>query len=326
MALQWGDLMDFQSSVKGTVLRIERTSIHDGQGLRTVVFLKGCPLRCRWCSTPESQLRQLEKGYAYHRCTRCGTCIKACPEGALSLSEKNGRIVTDLNKCKHCFICVTKCPHGALKKYGKIMTVQEVIREISKDEIFYFHSGGGVTISGGEPLEQPEFVMEILRESKRIGINTAIESSFYVSFKNIEMVLPWLDVLYVDIKHMDNSIHKQMVGFENFLILENIKKVDQSPYPLRLNIRVPIIPGINDSDQNLSLTAKYCKTLNKIKELELLPYHRLGIETYKNLGRNYPLKDLMPPSQEEILERVDFISKQNPCSTVKFGGGLGNNN
>ncbi len=308
------------SHLMGSILRIERTSIHDGQGLRTVLFLKGCPLRCRWCSTPESQRTDPEKGYVLDRCIRCGICVRSCPEGALALSDDGLKILNDVDKCKACFVCVSKCPQNAVKKYGSIMSVREVVREICKDEIFFFHSGGGVTISGGEPLNQPDFVPEVLKECSKLGIHTALETSLHAPYENIKLVLPWLNVLYVDLKQMDPEFHKQWVGPDNSLILANLRRIDQTIYPLEIIVRIPLIPGVNDSNSNLSATAKFCNSLKIIKEIELLPYHRLGMETYRNLGIAYPLQNLIPPSRERILERADFLSRQNSGVPIKVGG------
>ena len=316
-------LMYHNAAVTGSVLRIERASIHDGKGLRTVLFLKGCPLRCRWCSTPESQSFGLEKGYARDRCIGCGICVRSCPERALSISNETQKVLTDLSKCKKCFICAAKCPQRAIKQYGSLMTVKEAVGEISKDEIFFFHSGGGVTISGGEPLCQPEFVSEVLRECRALGIHTAIETSFHVPYENIEKALPWLNALYVDLKHMDKDLHKEWVGHENSLILDNIKKADQSEYPLEIIVRIPMIPGVNDTGSNLSAVAEFCKSIKKLKEIELLPYHRLGTDTYKHLGMEYLLKDLAPPSQEHISERARFLTELNTGVPVRIGSGLG---
>ncbi|ODA39348.1 Pyruvate formate-lyase activating enzyme [Desulfosporosinus sp. BG] len=310
------------SIMVGPVLRIERTSIYDGQGLRTVLFLKGCPLRCRWCSTPESQEATLQKGYARNRCVGCGMCVRSCPEGALTMDEDGLKVITDSSKCQNCFVCVAKCLQSAHKRYGSLLSVQEVVREIVKDEIFFFHSGGGVTISGGEPLCQADFVAEVLRECRELGIHTAIETSFYAPYESIAKVLPWLNVLYVDLKHMDRKFHKQWVGRDNSLILDNLREIDQTSEPLEIVVRLPLVPGANDSDSNLSATAEFCKSLKKLIEIELLPYHRLGLETYRNLGRDYLLQELVPPSSESITERANFLALQNPGVPIRVGRGF----
>jgi pyruvate formate lyase activating enzyme len=306
----------------GSVLRIERTSIYDGQGLRTVIFLKGCPLSCRWCSTPESQRSTPQKGYARDRCLGCGRCVRSCPEEALLMAKDGLKVLTDASRCKNCFVCVAKCLQSAQIRYGSLMSVREVVREIAKDEIFFFHSGGGVTISGGEPLSQSDFVSEILRECRELGIHTAIETSLHVPYESIEKVLPWLNVLYVDLKHMDQEFHKQWVGQDNSLILDNLRKLDQANDCLELIVRIPMVPSANDSDANLSATAEFCRSLQKLKEIELLPYHRLGLETYRNLAMDYLLKELLPPSQERILERADFLALQNPSVPIRVEGRL----
>ncbi len=310
------------TEIVGSVLRIERTSIHDGRGLRTVLFLKGCPLSCRWCSTPESQRPNPERGYDRNRCSGCGQCVRACPEAALSMAEDGPSVVLDASRCKNCFLCAERCPNRAIKRYGSSMAVREAVREISKDEIFYFHSGGGITVSGGEPLRQPEFVAELLRECREQGIHTAMETSFYAPYGSIEKVLPWLDVLYVDVKMTDGESHREWTGVDNALILENIRRADRSGHPLELFVRIPMVPGANDSDCNLSATAEFCRSLTKLKEVELLAYHRLGTDSYRLLGREYSLKGLVPPTRERILERAGFLARQNPGVPVRVGGGF----
>jgi pyruvate formate lyase activating enzyme len=307
------------NDIEGVVLRIERTSIHDGQGLRTVLFLKGCPLSCQWCSTPESQKKVIEKGYISGRCAGCGTCVESCPNEALSLV--NGKVQTDNALCQDCLSCVAACPTEAHKGYGKIMTVAKAVAEISKDEIFYFHSGGGVTISGGECLLQPEFVAGVLEECRLRGIDTAIETSLFASWQTVEKLLPFLNTLYVDLKHPDGLEHKNLVGVDNDVILANLKKLDLSDLSFGLHLRLPLIPGVNDGDDTLLAALSIAASLNKLKEIEILPYHRLGVETYAHLGMPYQLENLPAPSQEYIIERAEFLRKQNFNVPVKVGGG-----
>ena len=238
----------------GTVLRIEKCSIHDGDGLRTVVFLKGCKLRCSWCSTPESQESEAVQGF------------------------------------------------------GKIMSVSEVMDEIVKDEIFYFHSNGGVTISGGEPLFQPDFTLDLLRKCKKNGINTAIETAAYGDYQTIEKLLSYLDVIYVDIKHMVNDEHIKHTGVPNNMILDNIKRIAHSFSNLR--VRIPIIPNVNMGEGQIRDFARYCKSLNSLEFVELLPFHRFGSETYMRLGRKAPT--YRSPSKEEIVEAKRIFLNEAP--------------
>jgi pyruvate formate lyase activating enzyme len=314
--------MSSKSTANGSVLKIERSSIHDGCGLRTVLFLKGCSLSCAWCSTPESQQSEREKGYAKQLCQACSRCISACPSGAISLSADRSEVITDQDKCTACFSCAEVCPSNAIKKYGLSCSADEIMEEVTKDEIFYFYSGGGLTISGGEPLCQAEFTAEILKKCKRLGIHTALESSFHLPFDKIAMVLPWLDSLYVDIKHMDNRQHTLWTGEGNTLILENIKKADYTDLALDIIVRIPLIPGFNDSDQNLRRTALFCADLKKLKEIELLPYHRLGSDTYGHLGLEYRCRDLVPPSPEHLMERAEYLKGKISTVLVRAGSGF----
>lgn len=306
---------------KGMILRIEKTSIHDGSGLRTVVFIKGCPLRCWWCSAPESHNMEIEKGYLYDKCTGCSVCIKSCPEGALTLSLDN-KINISKDKCNMNLACYEKCPSSAYKKYGRIITVDDLVKEIAKDEIFYYHSDGGVTFSGGEPLIQAKFVSEVMKQCRRRGINTAMETSLFAPFTQIEKVLPYLDVLYVDIKHMDNESHKKYTGVNNSLILKNILKVDSLSYPIKIFVRIPLIPFINDSEENLLSTIEFCKGIHRLQGIELLPYHRLGVDTYRTLGLKYKLTNIAIPTVERIQEVAAFMSSNSQGIPIRTGGGF----
>lgn len=302
----------------GRILRIERASLHDGDGLRTVVFLNGCPLRCLWCSTPESQRETYQFGFWAGRCTGCGKCAAVCPSGAIQM--KDGTPVRDESLCVHCRACEKACLNRAWQIYGHDMSVEELEKEIAKDEIFYFHSGGGVTFSGGEPLMQFEFVAEVMRRCHEHGIHTAMETSMYAKWEAVERVLPHLDFLFVDLKVMDRERHLAAAGVDCALIHENLKKIEASPYPLKIHVRIPVIPGINNDKENLKQTVEFCDSLTKISEIELLPYHRLGVETYRNLKREYALKETVTPSVEEMEGYAAYMNREAKRVRVYVGG------
>ena len=306
---------------KGVVLRIERSSIHDGSGLRTVVFLKGCPLSCQWCSTPESLKSQPERGYLESRCRRCGDCVQACPTKALSLQENS--LKRDMIRCRNCFTCANICTHNAVQIYGKQMSAAEVVVEISRDEVFFFHSGGGVTLSGGECLQQISFVQTILRECRQRGINTAIETSLFAPWSDIEKVLPLLDTLFIDLKHPDSQRHITITGVDNTVVLENLMRLEESSFTGAIHLRIPLVPGINDSDSTLRKMLLIASKLNKINEIEILPYHRLGVTTYEWLEQDYLLSHVELPTREYIEERVEFLRRQHLVNVpIRAGGGF----
>ncbi len=296
-------------SETGRILRIEKLSCFDGSGLRTVVFLKGCPLSCRWCSTPESQRPGTDFGVARSRCRRCFSCVEACPEKALTFEINTERFVTDTALCTDCRRCITTCPSGARQAWGYSATAEEVYREVEKDALVYFHSGGGITLSGGEPLAQPEFVAALLETCLSHGINTAIETSSQVPWKNMEKVLPYTDTLFCDLKHMDNGIHRKITGAENKRILENIRQADRSTAPFSLVIRMPVIPGLNDSQENISSLGRFCSGLDKLNQIQLLPYHRLGIETYSRMAIPYTLEETLPPDQTAMEAYLNILTR-----------------
>lgn len=284
----------------GRILRIEKLSSFDGEGLRTVVFLKGCPLACRWCSTPESQRSGTDFGVDRNKCTGCFACTEACPENALAWDMKSERFITDHTRCTDCGSCTAACPEGARKVWGYTATTDEIYREVEKDSLFYFHSGGGVTMSGGEPLVQKAFTAELLKKCRDHGINTALETCGMVPWEAIEAVLPLLDTLFFDLKHMANEAHLALTGKGNRRILENLERIDESSHPVSLIVRMPVIPGANDARENLEALGGFCKQLDKLGQVQLLPYHRLGMETYRRMSLPYTLEELKSPTKEEM--------------------------
>jgi len=303
--------------IKGTIVNIERFAIHDGPGIRTVIFMKGCPLRCQWCSTPESQSMSLEVGYAANKCTRCGKCVEVCPVKAVTVSA-SGEILTDRLLCDNCGQCVEVCPAGARTMVGREVTVAQVIEEVEKDSVFYWNSGGGVTLSGGEPTMQPRFSLEILRQCKKMGIHTAMETSGCVEWDTLSELLKYLDLVYFDIKHALSAEHERLTGKKNELILENCQKIVANYPGVELIIRIPVIPGCNDSDENILATAKFVRRLEKVTRLEMLPYHRFGVHMYRVLLRAYPLADVESPGEERMHELAELAKS---CGIkVQIGG------
>lgn len=301
------------------ILRIEKISPNDGKGLRTVVFFKGCPLKCVWCSTPESQKMASEIYYQAAKCVSCGVCTVNCPQEALSL--QNNRILQiDRQKCRSCFTCTDVCTTGALGIYGKQMTVKEVLKQILKDEIFYYHSGGGVTLSGGDVLRQADFARELLIGCKEAGIHTMAELDMFGDYECVAKLLPYLDAFYVDLKIMDSIQHKKWTGVDNHTILENTKKAAQECKKGALHVRVPLIWNINDSQENIIKTAEFCKNLASCQELEFLPYHRLGQITYEYLGKTYALEQLSAMTWKDAWERVKCLEELQLPFETKIAG------
>ncbi|MCD8351026.1 MAG: glycyl-radical enzyme activating protein [Planctomycetaceae bacterium] len=307
---------------KAHILRIEKISPNDGAGLRTVVFFKGCTMRCAWCSTPESLKLGEELCYRAAKCTACGTCASSCPNKAVRLDTATGTVVIDGAACTNCGLCAQLCPTGALSIYGKQMTVTQVMQQIHKDEIFYYHSGGGVTLSGGDVLCQPEFARDLLMACKDSGIHTMAELNMYGSYESVEMVLPYLDEYFVDLKVMDTAKHRQWTGVDNTSILENTARASAAGRPSTLHARVPLVWGINDDADNIRATANYCQSLASCAELEFLPYHRLGQATYTNIGKPYLLEDLPTMTYADAYERVAFLQSMNLPFPVKISGRL----
>lgn len=301
----------------GMVARIARMAIHDGPGTRTVIFLKGCPLRCLWCSSPETQAGDAELLYEAGRCVGCGDCLAACPRGAITKTAA-GTMDTDCDLCMACGRCVETCAHGARRLVGRTATPAEVMADIEKDEVFYYRSGGGVTISGGEPLVQADFALEILSACKSRGIHTALETSAYAPWERLAALMAPLDLIFVDLKHLDDAIHRRITGVGCRLIRDNLRRLARQSERPGIVIRVPIVPGMNDSVENIRETARFVRDLACVERVELLPYHRLGVHSYAASGKEYRLEEIEPPSVERMKALAELIRSEG--LPVRIGG------
>ena len=282
----------------GLVFDLRRFSIHDGPGIRTTVFLKGCLLDCWWCHNPESRSPEREPFFRAQRCIRCGACVDACPEGALARE--------DPGLCRACGACAEACYAGAREMVGREMTVPEVMEEVLKDRAFYEESGGGVTASGGEPLMQAEFLFELLKDCKREGLNTALDTNGYAPWEKIEPLLDCVDLFLYDLKLMDEDRHRQFTGASNRLILENLKRLSERGASLHL--RIPVIPEVNDDEENLLAAAALARTLPGVRRVDLLPYHHAALAKYENLGQSYRLPETRTPAEERMRELARTFS------------------
>ena len=285
------------AEAEGIVFNLQPYSLHDGAGIRTVVFLKGCPLRCRWCSNPESQNFYPEVGVFPEKCIAgkgCDWCVDACPETALSLETGTVRLDRDL--CTRCLRCAEECPAGALTVYGTPMSVGDVLNAVEGDAAFYRHGGGGMTLSGGEPLAQPEFALGLLQEARRRRIRTDMETCGCCKEEDLREAAPLLDHIFFDIKLMENEAHLRETGGSNRSILQNLRMLFREFPDLPKTIRTPVIPGVNDSPEQLASIRSFLEEASVVDgegrpyTYELLPYHRFGVGKYRALGRSYPME------------------------------------
>jgi pyruvate formate lyase activating enzyme len=289
--------------IEGIVFNIQRYSIDDGPGVRTTVFLKGCPLSCLWCSNPESQNLQPEVTWRYTSCKKCGTCAKTCPLGLITLDEDGVHI--DRKSCDRCGKCIEACVPEALRMSGTKMTVDEVYNVVKRDIDYYKASGGGITCSGGEILVQSDFVAALFKKSWADGIHTCADTSGYGTKKAMEKILSYTNLVYFDLKHMDSAEHKKYCGQSNDLILSNLSLVVQKKIPLV--IRIPVIPGYNNSDENITAIAKTVSRLTKKATISILPYHSYGANKYRMIDMKYMLDDVKTPTEEELSKIRQII-------------------
>ncbi|OGO27003.1 MAG: hypothetical protein A2136_09200 [Chloroflexi bacterium RBG_16_54_11] len=277
------------------IFDIKRYAIHDGPGIRTAVFLKGCPLKCWWCHNPEGQGSQPQLLFRANRCKAFKACIDACPRGAIRW--ENGSL-TDWETCDQCGKCAAACYPGARELVGRCLSVAELMREIERDVPFYDQSGGGVTFSGGEPMFQCEFLRESLYACKERGIHTIVDTSGHAAWGGFESILPLVDLFLYDLKLMDDTKHLKYTSVSNRLILDNLRKLSSTG--AHIIVRIPLIPGVNDDRENIEHSANFLSKLPSLDGVELMPYHEIGVAKYASIGKKYRLESNRMPTREEI--------------------------
>jgi len=296
---------------KGLIFNIQRFSIHDGPGIRTTVFMKGCPLKCLWCANPESQDFVPNLMVRDINCRDCGACVEACVEGAIWMNEE-GRRRIDWDRCTQCLLCVDACIYGSLNVCGRYVGVEEVLEEVLKDSAFYKNSGGGMTVSGGEALSQTPFVTRLLKDARREGLHTTIDTSGCVPWKEMKGVLCFADLVLFDIKHLDSEEHEKTTGVDNRQILDNLRRVSREK---EVWLRVPLIAGFNDSDAHMDHIAVLGREIGA-KKISLLPYHEGGKSKSEQIGRSYGFSQATAPDDDRILYLKGFIEKRGIGASV----------
>lgn len=288
------------------IFDIKRYAINDGPGIRIVIFLKGCNLNCAWCHNPESISTETERMYAPAKCIQCGTCVEACPEKALTLTPEG--IVTDTERCNMTGRCAEVCPTKAIEISGKLLSVTEIMNEIEKERVFFDQSGGGVTFSGGEPLLQSKFLIELLDECGKRGIHRAVDTAGLANTEIILEVAKRTDLFLYDLKLMDSEKHRQWVGVPNEKILENLKVLAETG--VKIIIRIPLVGGVNDDAENMEATARFIAELSgEKKEVNLLLYHKIAQTKYQKLGRPEEFQLLEEPTREAQTRAVSIFKQ-----------------
>lgn len=301
------------------IFNIQRFSLHDGPGIRTTVFFKGCPLRCRWCHNPEGLKNKIEILYNKDKCTLCGECVIRCPESAVHITDKT--VVTDTGKCCFCSECTYYCVNEAREIAGKEYSVDELMKIILKDRVFYEESGGGVTLSGGEPAMQIDFVEELLKKLKAENIHTAVDTSGIMPFEYYERIYKYTDLFLYDIKLIDEKKHKIFTGLSNDIIIDNLKKLSdlykKTAANENINLRLPIIEGVNADNEHIDKLIDLIRDLGIIN-INLLPYHNISEHKYKKLNMEYNGLEMSVPSDEKMISFK--LKLENEGYIVKIGG------
>ncbi len=293
--------------MNGLITNIQRMSIHDGPGIRSVIFMKGCNLRCKWCHNPETFVPAPEVEWISGKCIHCGVCTEVCRYGALQMDA--GMVHFDKAKCTACFECIPHCYPEALQKIGREVSPEETLAEIRQDFPYFEASGGGVTISGGEPMLQPGYVRQTLGLFQEAGIHTALETNLTVAWDQYEALLPYTDLLMADLKVVDSDIHKRWTGAGNRRILANIDRLDRSGIPYLL--RTPVVPGFNHTEEHIEKIARLVARLENIRKFELLPFHPMADTKYKNLGIDNPFRDVKGLTPEDLNVYKPILKKYN---------------
>jgi pyruvate formate lyase activating enzyme len=286
------------------VFNVQKYSLHDGPGIRTTVFLKGCPLNCSWCHNPESISPQCEMVVMENRCIECGECRRACPQALGAAGER--ALPARIEHCERCGACLEACPTGGRRLIGHKVFVSLLLETIEQDRIFYEESGGGVTFSGGEPLYQFEFLRESLRACRDRHIHTVVDTCGFARGADLLALAPLTGLFLYDLKLMDDAKHRHYTGASNVRILSNLQALGAAHE--RIWIRVPVMPGINDSERELTGLARFAAGLPSVRQVNLLPYHRMGLPKSRRLGRSSPLAGVEPPSAESMSRAADIFS------------------
>lgn len=296
----------------GTIFNIQKFSINDGPGIRTTVFMKGCPLNCLWCHNPESKSRKTEIFFDARKCVGCRSC-EVCPYGCHVFTDTEH--IFNREKCIACGKCAAECYTDALELVGTEKSVEEIIAEVMKDEAFYENSGGGMTLSGGEPMFQFDFTYELLKRAKENGLHTCIETCGFAKWEQYEKIADLVDIFLFDYKETDPGKHKEFTGVTNELILENLKKLDEKG--CKTVLRCPIIPGLNDTDEHFTGIAKTANSLRNVLEINVEPYHPLGKGKSEMLGKEYFSDDLSFADDNAVKEWIEKISSQTEVTVKK---------
>ena len=307
---QWDEAME------GLIFDIKKFAIHDGPGIRTTIFVKGCPMRCVWCHNPEGISPEPEIVYFESKCIGCKSCFGVCPTDALRL--EGGVRIYERDRCQLCGKCAEACYAEAQVMQGRCIKVEEAVAEIEKDRPFYENSGGGMTVSGGEPLAQKDFVRELLRSCKARGIHTALDTCGFGPWEDVKELIRFVDLILYDLKAMDPDEHAAFTGVDNHLILENLRKLDAEK-PV-LWIRIPVVPRYNDTTENFEAIASFLADFNRIEQVELLAYHRLAESKYERMNLAYPLKNTPPPTDQQLEKLEDSLRRRGlPVKSKRSG-------